>query len=275
MPRQPVGTMYFLGSRRAKPRSLSACPLTLSFSPSPPCFPAAISKSICLPFPRTVPLSIPFNLACKCRLYIFRRTGRGQPTFPGPGPIFVSASEPKGLPPPLLLLCVSRRTKEKEGKRSTRIYLARKPPSMLWTNGGNSKKVSNSPRDRVSRSTRKRLPTFLTMDLSFVPIARFASALNGKLVGNRSISQIARPLFLVERSIVNSFRARYIDSSKNQRCSGRDNSFLIFQMFGVFVGNFGFLPDYKITNSIVPNSAILVSNIYIYFKSKTKDERKI
>ena len=46
-------------------------------------------------------------------------------------------------------------------------------------------------------------------------------------------------------------------------------------MFGVFVGNFGFLPDYKITNSIVPNSAILVSNIYIYFKSKTKDERKI
>lgn len=156
--------MYFLGSRRAKPRSLSACPLTLSFSPSPPCFPAAISKSICLPFPRTVPLSIPFNLACKCRLYIFRRTGRGQPAFPGPGPIFVSASEPKGLPPPLLLLCVSRRTKEKEGKRSTRIYLARKPPSMLWTNGGNSKKVSNSPRDRVSRSTRKWLPTFLTMD---------------------------------------------------------------------------------------------------------------
>lgn len=109
--------MYFLGSRRAKPRSLSACPLTLSFSPSPPCFPAAISKSICLPFPRTVPLSIPFNLACKCRLYIFRRTGRGQPAFPGPGPIFVSASEPKGLPPPLFLLCVSRRTKKREEKR--------------------------------------------------------------------------------------------------------------------------------------------------------------
>ena len=59
--------------------------------------------------------------------------------------------------------------------------------------------------------------------LSFVFIARFASALNGKLAGNRSISQIARPLFLVERSIVNSFRARYVDSSKNQRCSRRDN----------------------------------------------------
>lgn len=121
MPRQPVGTMYFLGSRRAKPRSLSACPLTLSFSPSPPCFPAAISKSICLPFPRTVPLSIPFNLACKCRLYIFRRTGRGQPAFPGPGPIFVSASEPKGLPPPFLLLCVPRRTKKRENVRRESI----------------------------------------------------------------------------------------------------------------------------------------------------------
>lgn len=197
--------------------------------------------------------------------------------FPGTGANLRLRERAKGPPPSSLPSLRISTNEEKRRKtleeRSTRIYLAREPPSMVWTNGGNSKKVSNSPRDRVSRSTRKRLPTFLTMDLSFVPIARFASALNGKLVGNRSISQIARPLFLVERSIVNSFRARYIDSSKNQRCSGRDNSFLIFQMFGVFVGNFGFLPDYKITNSIVPNSAILVSNIYILKVKQKMNER--
>lgn len=142
--------MYFLGSRRAKPRSLSACPLTLSFSPSlgPVSPPAAISKSICLPFPRTVPLSIPFNLACKCRLYIFRRTGRGSPAFPGPGPIFVSASQ-TGAPRPLL--CVPRRAKEK--KRGGRIPFD--ISESKWVVSQNSKKVSNSRRDRVSRSARE------------------------------------------------------------------------------------------------------------------------
>lgn len=41
-------------------------------------------------------------------------------------------------------------------------------------------------------------PTFLMMDLSFVPLL----ALPPLLTGNRSISQIAPPLFLVERSFV-------------------------------------------------------------------------
>lgn len=198
--------------------------------------------------------------------------------FPGTGANLRLRERAKGPPPSSLPSLRISTNEEKRRKtleeRSTRIYLAREPPSMVWTNGGNSKKVSNSPRDRVSRSTRKRLPTFLTMDLSFVPIARFASALNGKLVGNRSISQIARPLFLVERSIVNSFRARYVDSSKNQRCSGRDN-----QLFNI--PNIRCLRRKLWLPSGLQNYEFDCSQLghsrfeYIYFKSKTKDERKI
>lgn len=82
MPRATAAGRYHVLSWLASSQASFVVRASPNPCPSPlrsaPCFPAAISKSICLPFPRTVPLSIPFNLACKCRLYIFRRTGRRQ-----------------------------------------------------------------------------------------------------------------------------------------------------------------------------------------------------
>lgn len=162
MPRATAAGRYHVLSWLAS----SQASFVVRASPNPVLLPFVRPRVSPLPFQNQfvfrshVPCRSPFpsiwlvNVVC---IYFAERERTGRPAFPGPGPIFVSASEPKGR---FFLLRVPRR-KEKKKERSTRISPSRERTfdiSMIWTNvSQNSKKVSNSRRDRVSRSTRKRL----------------------------------------------------------------------------------------------------------------------
>lgn len=162
MPRATAAGRYHVLSWLAS----SQASFVVRASPNPVLLPFVRPRVSPLPFQNQfvfrshVPCRSPFpsiwlvNVVC---IYFAEPGEDRTPAFPGPGPIFVSASEPKGR---FFLLCVSRR-KEKKKERSTRISPSRERTfdiSTIWTNvSQNSKKVSNSRRDRVSRSTRKRL----------------------------------------------------------------------------------------------------------------------
>lgn len=161
MPRATAAGRYHVLSWLAS----SQASFVVRASPNPVLLPFVRPRVSPLPFQNQfvfrshVPCRSPFpsiwlvNVVC---IYFAEPGEDRTPGFPGTGANLRLRERAKGA-----LLCVSRR-KEKKKERSIRISPSRERTSFdistIWTNvSQNSKKVSNSRRDRVSRSTRKRL----------------------------------------------------------------------------------------------------------------------
>lgn len=167
MPRATAAGRYHVLSWLAS----SQASFVVRASPNPVLLPFVRPRVSPLPFQNQfvfrshVPCRSPFpsiwlvNVVC---IYFAEPGEDRTPGFPGTGANLRLRERAKGALLPSSRTSTAEGRKEKKKERSTRISPSRERTSFdistIWTNvSRNSKKVSNSRRDRVSRSTRKRL----------------------------------------------------------------------------------------------------------------------